>query len=85
MNLCPCLEASLFFAGGCFPHCCANSQSFILPIRGRKRGGFGLDHLYPDFLEKEKTTHSSIPAWEISRPEERGGPWYLGLQESDPT
>ena len=36
-----------------------------------------------DLLEKEMTTHSSIPAWRIPAPEEPGGysPW--GCRESD--
>ena len=35
-----------------------------------------------DPLEKEMTTHSSIPAWEISWTEEPGGLQSMGLQNS---
>ena len=33
-------------------------------------------------LEKETATHSSIPAWEITRTEEAGGLQSTGLQKS---
>ena len=38
-----------------------------------------------DLLEKEMATHSSIPAWEISRTEEPGRLQSMGSQESDLT
>ena len=31
-------------------------------------------------LEKEMTTHSSTPAWEIPWTEEHGNPQFMGLQ-----
>ena len=41
--------------------------------------------VWEDPLEEEMATHSSIPAWEIPRREEPGGPQSLGSQESDMT
>ena len=38
-----------------------------------------------DPLEKEITTHSSIPAWEITWTEKPGRLQTIGLQESDTT
>ena len=35
-----------------------------------------------DPLEKEMTTHSSIPAWEIPETEEPGGLQSMGLQKN---
>ena len=37
---------------------------------------------WEDLLEKEMATHSSIPAWEISRAEEPGGLQSMGSQKS---
>ena len=38
-----------------------------------------------DPLEKERATHSSVLAWEISWTEEPGGLQSMGSQESDAT
>ena len=43
-------------------------------------GDVGLIPRSKDLLEKEMTTHSSIPAWEIPWTEEPGGLESMGLQ-----
>ena len=37
---------------------------------------------WEDPLEKEMTTHFSVPAWEVSWTEEPGGPQSMGSQKS---